>query len=363
MKILILTTHMNHGGIAYQIINLAQGLLNMGQEVTIASSGGKLDGLLREKGINTLHIPINTKSELSPRILISLVKLLNNFKSQDIDIVHANTRVTQVLAYLYSSLRKTKYISTAHGFYRPHFTRRLFKLWGHRTIAVSSEVKKHLVEDFKIPASCVDVVYNGIDIPSYGLSYKAREKIRGDFGLKTGKVIGTIARFSEEKGQEYLVRAFDILIKEDPSLKLFMVGEGRRLPAVRRLIYELGLQKYVVIQPAMASGQILPAMDVFCLPSLKEGLGLAILEAQAAGVPVVASMVGGIKEIIEDGETGFLVSPGDYVALSGRIKELLESKELIESFTKKALLRLKQNFSVKKMAEQTLRTYKTILDK
>ncbi len=138
MNILILSTHLNPGGISRYILNLAKGLTQRAHRVWCASSCGtwlnKLDTHYR-------YIPMRTKSILSPKIFFSLLLIIPFIKKNKIEVVHANTRVSQCLAHLIYRFLGIPYVSTFHGFYQPSFFRRALKLAGIKTIAVSQAVQ------------------------------------------------------------------------------------------------------------------------------------------------------------------------------------------------------------------------------
>ena len=143
MNVLLLCTHLNPGGLSRYIVNLSSGLKKEGCNVFVANSGGSWQEKLEKSNVSFVRIPINTKFILSLKVFRSFFKLIPVVKSQKIDILHANTRVTQVLAFFLSALCRIPYISTFHGFYRVHLVRKLFKFEGRQTISVSNAVKNH----------------------------------------------------------------------------------------------------------------------------------------------------------------------------------------------------------------------------
>ena len=194
MNILILTTHLNIGGIPRYAINLAKALADRGDNVFVASSGGKWQDELDERNITHLRIPIKTKSILSPKIVKSFSYLCDYLDNNRIDIIHANTRVTQALAYLLYKARRIPYVSTFHGCYRPHIFRRLFKFQGLASIAVSGFVKNHLIRRLGIGQKDIRVVYNGMDIVEHLNDQKFSEVESIKKTIAGSPLIGTISR-------------------------------------------------------------------------------------------------------------------------------------------------------------------------
>jgi len=362
MKILMLTTHFNYGGISRYILNLSRGLSARGNSVTVASSGGDALKALEESGVRHLHIPIRTKFELSLRIVMCLFKLIPFIKREKIDIIHSHTRVTQILGSILGNLTKVVYVSTCHGFFKKRIVRKIFPCWGKRVIAISDAVKEHLVRDFGIKPHRVKMVYNGVDsLRLSEMNQQDTDRLRDKFGLKKGPVVGIVARLSEVKGHRFLIEAMQKVIEEFPGAELFIVGEGRLKEALRRLVTSLGMEKSVVFYPSVPDTyEVLSVMDVFAMPSLQEGLGLALMEAMAAGLPIVASDIGGIPALIKDGYNGLLVKPGDSGALAEAILSLLRDKHRASLTGKVARDFITKNFSLEKMAEETERVYREV---
>ena len=171
MNILLLCTHLNPGGLSRYVINLSKGLVSQGDNVYVVASGGEWQEELESTGVVYLEASINTKSIVSVKILRSFFKILPLIKKYNIEVLHANTRVTQVLASMLSSSCKIPYISTFHGFYKAHFMRRLFVFEGKYSIAVSGAVKEHISNDFKIKKRNILVVHSGVPIDDfYGIN-------------------------------------------------------------------------------------------------------------------------------------------------------------------------------------------------
>jgi len=359
MNILYLTNHLNIGGISSYVLNLATGIKKRGHNVYIASSAGQLLTKFIAQGIVYIPIPIKTKSEASYKILISKFKLLKYIKEKNIEIIHANTRVTQVLSFLIQRTCGKPYISTCHGFFKKRFFRKIFPCWGNKVIAISESVKEHLLRDFKVKEEDIRVIHNGIDVDKFRVqSSEPRVDLKKKLGLCEGPVIGIIARLSEEKGHTYLIKAMQEVITRIPQAQLLIVGEGRMREELVNLTKTVGLEKSIFFIPSvMDTQEVLSGMDLFVLPSLKEGLGLALMEAMACGLAVVGSDVGGIKSLIQNRYNGLLVRPADSRELSYAILELLQSPDEAKSLGSNARIFINQNFSAGKMVLETEKVY------
>ena len=194
------------------------------------------------------------------------------------------------------------------------------------------------------------VVPLGIDLERFGAAEPALEK--------AGPLVGNVARLAEQKGQRYLLEAAARVVERRPDVRFVLVGEGELRPALESRARELGLGDRVLFTGAREDvPELLASLDVFAFPSLFEGLCVAVIEAQAAGVPVVATPVGGIRETVEDGKTGLLVPPRDAQALAGAILRLLEQPGEGKRLAAEAKRRVHARFSEQRMIDETLSLY------
>lgn len=359
MNILYLTNHLNIGGITSYVLTLAGGFKERGHNIYIASSGGEVVVKFIEEGITYVPIPIRTKSEVSLKILVSMFKLLPILKEKNIDIIHSHSRTTQVLGHLLSKNTGIAHISTCHGFFKTRFFRKAFPCWGNKVIAISESVKEHLIKDFKVDAKNIVVIYNGIDVSRFrvqGSGYRVQRK--KDLGLGSGPVVGIVARLSDVKGHIYLIQAMKIVLEKIPDAQLLIVGDGRMKEALSEQTKDLGIERSIFFMPSVSDTQdVLSAMDLFVMPSLKEGLGLALMEAMAQGLAAIGSDVGGIKSLIKDSFNGILVKPADSNAIACGIVDLLQNPQKREDLGKQAQIFINQNFSLSKMVLETEEVY------
>lgn len=361
MKVLLLTTHLDFGGIGIYCISLAKALKERGHDVRIASRGGALLRELENYGIPHIQINIRTKSELSPLLWKSRFMFERVFKQWRPDIIHAQTRVTQVLAWMIFKKTGIFYISTCHGFFRPHLGRRLFGFWGEKVIAISDAVREHLVNDLKVKKDKVVLINNGIDIKKFDTPVSDKEKTayRLRIGIKPGPVVGIVARLSPVKGHRFLLSAANELLKQYPNLQLLIIGDGPSEKEIVELVMKLGLGNSVFIEESTIDTRLsLSVMDVFVLPSVQEGLGLSLLEAMAAGVPVIGSNVGGVYSLIKDGYTGLLVPPQDPAVLAAALNRLLSDKKNAMEMAARAKDFVREKFSLNEMAQSVEAVYK-----
>ncbi|MDO8661941.1 MAG: glycosyltransferase family 4 protein [Candidatus Omnitrophota bacterium] len=363
MNILFITNHLNTGGITSYVFTLASGLRKRGHNLYIASSGGERALKFKEAGIDYISIPMRTKKEISLKIIFSLIKLSSIIRKNKIDIVHSHSRTTQVLGCLLGKITKARHIFTCHGFFKRRLLRRTFPCWGEKVIAISEQVREHLVKDFKLDEKKIVVIHNGIDVDRFRRQKtEDRRQNRISLGLGDGPVIGIIARLSDVKGHEYLIEAMKPVLEKYPVAQLLIIGTGKTKEGLIRLAASLGISSNVFFVPqTQDTAAALAAMDIFVMPSLQEGLGLALMEAMASGRAVVASGVGGIKTLIQDGRDGLLVEPADSQELARAILTLLDDPVKRTALAKEAQAFIQQNFSQEKMVLETEEEYSRCL--
>lgn len=365
MRILQLTTHLNIGGIGTYITNLAKVLKDRGHVVFVASAGGDLENRIAGYDIPHFKLDIKTKSELDPKIFKSFLALKKIVKDENIALIHAHTRVAAVTAALVSFAAGIPYVTTCHGFFRRRLGRLLCGCWGSRVIAISEAVKQHLKDDFGIPENRIALIYTGIDTARFlkELSGEEKAEVRRKFALENAApVIGTIGRFSPVKGQEILLRASGSILKGFPTARILVIGGGPDEKRLRGLVFELGIEKNVVLAKSVDdTKETLSIMDVFVMPSIKEGLGLSLIEAMACGTPCVASRIGGIENVIEDGKTGLFFMPGNAEGLAAAVKRILGDKLLRGILSNNGREKASKYFDIEKMTTKVEMLYKEVI--
>jgi len=362
LNVLFLTTHFNTGGITSYILTLGEALVKSGHQVWVASSGGNCVSRLESAGIRHVPINIRTKSEVHPKVVLSFWPLDRLIRKEGINIIHAQTRVTQVLGVWLSRSTGVKMVTTCHGFFRPRWFRKTFPCWGAAVIAISKPVAHHLSVDFGVAQNKIHLIANGIDLNRFVMTNEQmRREARQKTGMGTTPLIGIIARLSDVKGIDILIKAMPLILKEVPSANLLIAGQGPQEAYLKKITQDLSLTSHVHFKSTTnQTHDLLCAFDVFVMPSLMEGLGLSVIEAQACGIPVVASRVGGLVDLIEDQRSGFLVPINDPAALANRIIEVFRNPHQAKMMADQARLNVEQHFSVERMLKQTLEVYSVI---
>ncbi len=364
MTVLLLSTHLDGGGITAYLRTLCRGLRREGDRTIVATAGGRLETEFLDAGVEIRRSPFRTKSELDLRLHRALPALARWIRNEGVDVMHAQTRVTQVAGRRLQRMTGVPLVTTCHGFFRPRWGRRLFPCWGDRVIAVSRPVAAHLREDFRVPQERIRVVPNGVDIEDFrpeGLP--DRLELRRRFGIPSGaRVLVIVGRVCGVKGHEVLLDAMPGVLRVCPEALLIVAGEGRDLAALRGRCALPPLKDVVRFLPKIErTAEILAACDLFVMPSLQEGLGIAALEAQASGLPVVASRVGGLPDAVDEGRTGLLVPPGDAAALAEAVVALLSDPDRAAAMGAAGREWVGRRFSSDRMAAETRAVYEEVL--
>ena len=364
MNILFLTTHLNAGGITSYLFTLAGGLVHRGHRVHVISGGGDRHDDFRSAGAQVTALKIRTKSELDPRIYCALKPMECYIAQYGIDCIHSQTRITQVMGTLLKKRTGCPHISTCHGFFKRRLSRRLFPCWGEKVIAISSAVKRHLMDDFGVTPDKIILIESGVDLNDFApVSQVTRIQQRKKYGLVDEPVIGMIARLSEVKGQDILIRSMPQVMTRVPRAKLLLVGEGKTQETLRGMVKRMNLTGHVRFIPLVnKTMEMLQLCDIFVMPSRQEGLGLSIMEAQAFGLPVVASRVGGIPSLIEHGQTGLLVEPENPRALADAIIELCNNPQRSRDIGTAARQFIQKHHSANRMVDETEALYRSVMD-
>jgi glycosyltransferase involved in cell wall biosynthesis len=182
------------------------------------------------------------------------------------------------------------------------------------------------------------------------------ERFRNGRATLDGRIVGNVARLAEQKGQRDLIAAAPHVLERNPDVRFIVAGDGELRGELERLAQPLG-DRFTLLGARDDVPDLLASFDVFAFPSRFEGLCLAVIEAQAAGVPVVATPVGGIRENVVDGETGWLVPPRDVDALAERITWCLDHADEARGVAAEAKRRVVERFSVDRMVADTLALY------
>ncbi len=220
-------------------------------------------------------------------------------------------------------------------------------------IAVSRAIHERAANVAGIPQSRIRVIHNGLDLAR--MPRPAFLESERPAAWRT-PVVGTLGHLSEKKGQRVFLQAVKLLVEQGLDAEFVILGDGPDRSALRVLADELHVTRRVTFTPQTVSGQ-LNQLDILVEPSLQEGLGLSVMQAMATGVPVVATGVGGLYDLIEDGVTGVMVPASDPAALAGAIRRLLGSHAERLELAKQARATIEREFSADLAAERHVEYY------
>ena len=320
---------------------------------------------VRAQGVKVIALPTMVRS-IRPlkdfRALLSLVWLILKVKP---DIVHTHSSKAGILGRLAAKIAGVPYIiHTPHGhvFYG-HFgvfaskvflwIERIFSKFTDRMVALTDGEKRDYVKLSVCPPEKLFKIHSGVDLKQFiQLNGNSVEKKRS-LGLgHNGTVIGFVGWLLPIKGPEYLLKAMAHIWPDHPTASLVIVGKGALDVDLRAQALRMnanGRVKFLGWREDIH--EIMPVFDLLVLPSLNEGMGRVLVEAMAAGKPVVASEVGGIPDLVKHGETGYLVRPADEKALANGIKKILNDSERAKQMGQRGKEYCRQ-FSLEAMIEK-----------
>lgn len=357
LKVLCVITSMGTGGaerqMALMLSNLQKDVFNL--NLCLFNKTGEL--------LNTIpgHIKIHNLGKKSRWSIGNLVlKLSRLIRVEKPDIVYSREQYANSIASLAIKLsgnRRVKQIANEEAILSQLRSQsRVGLLWTiwirnrYKTIdyivAPCEASRQDLISCFGVPESKVPVIYNSIDVEALK-NFQVIDVSNAAIPYGKAKII-SVGSLTSIKGHRFLLRALKEVLKSYPNCRLEILGEGSERTSLTEYAKELGIESHVHMPGIRAPYASVAEADVFVLPSLTEGVPVALLEAMALRVPVIASNVGGVPEMIEDGRNGFLVRPGDWQEIADRIVDLLNDRNKREIFVASSLNVIAEKFDVKK---------------
>jgi glycosyltransferase involved in cell wall biosynthesis len=294
----------------------------------------------------------------------SLADLL---RKEQVAAIHAHEFTANTYGTMLGKLVNVPVVATVHGknYYWEQAKRRVaYRCVGRMStmVAVSDDLRQFLVQRVGIVRKRVRVIYNGVDV-SAPSDLVQRTRVRSELELGQWEtIIGAVGSLYSVKGHVYLIHALPSILKEYPKTLLLIVGRGELENELKAEVVKLNLQDHVrFLGFRNDTHTLLSLMDIFVMPSLSEGLSMAILEAMAAGLPIVATNVGGNPEIVLDGETGFLVPPENSHILAARVVDLLQDRRRARDFGDSGKRRVAERFSLSMMVDAYQNCYESAI--
>ena len=337
-------------------------------EVAILRGEGELVPTFRQADI-PVHL-LRARSRFDPLALRRLISLLRNGRY---DIVHSHLFRADIytgLAVAQLGEQRPLLVSTRHNddrFFLNPFIGILHYMMSSRQdliIAISDHIARFTVSRGVRHPERVRRVYHGLEPPVTLALEREGQRIRQELGLAAEDfVVGNVGRLALQKGQRHLIAAMPALLQRVPRAYAVIAGSGDLEEYLRDLAAEVGVAERVRVLGARKDvPALMHAVDVFAMPSIWEGFGLVLLEAMAAGRPIVASRVATIPEVVLDGETGVLVPPGDPLALAEALARLGNEPEVAAQLGEAGRERLRRHFSIDKMVGDTELLYRELLE-
>jgi len=369
VRVLHLVATLLPGGSEFSVLRLAAAPDTTRYLVRVAWLRGEplLADEFRAAGIEVVRFGMRGKFDPG-----CLLRLRRYIARERIDIVHTHMDLADFYGALAGRLGGARAVVATKHAPDEFRTRRTWKRYpflllerlayemDDAVIVVSEGLRTFLEKVERLPRRKMVVIGHGIEATSYPAT---RAEARRALGLPAhGPLIGAVGRLSPEKGQVVLLRALPAILAAFPRAACVVAGEGPARAQLEAETRRLGIGDRVVLLGFRRDvPRVLAALDLFVQPSIYEGFGLSLLEAMAAGLPVVASRVGGIPEVVEDGRTGLLVPSQDPAALAAAIVRLLGDAEGAQRLGESAANHARERYSLSRVAERVDDLYRNIL--
>jgi len=288
-------------------------------------------------------------------------------RRERIGLVHAHLYHANFYGRLAAFREGIPIVVSVHNTYvRPKIRRSIANWWlARRTpviVAGSEAIRNDIVRYDRVAPEKIRVIPYGVDVERFDIPL-SREGAREKLGLPRERfIVGTVGRLEEQKGQKHLLEAVGILRGGGRDVTLLLVGGGREEERLRAQAAQEGIGDAVLFLGTRRDlPELFRAMDVFALPSLWEGLPIALLSAMAAGLPVIVTPVGGVPEVVKDGENGFIVPVGDSGALAAAIRKVCEDPAGAGTLGRAAAATVRDGYSHRTTARRIMDVYEQVL--
>jgi glycosyltransferase involved in cell wall biosynthesis len=384
IRVLRVIARMNVGGPSLHVSYLTRELDERGYQTTLVAGRvgeeeGSMSYIAEELGVEPLYVPELQRAISPAPDLGAVLRLRTLIRELRPHIIHTHTAkagaVGRAAALVAGRDRPKVVVHTFHGhvlrgYFDPavaamfrQLERRLARVTDV-LVAVSPQVRDDLVRLGVAPAGRIAVVRLGLDLEQRTAAPPdARRVFRDRLGIGEDRfVIGWLGRMTEIKRTDDLIRAFARLRSRGADADLLLVGDGPLRPALTDLAASLGvLDRTHFVGYQADVGEIYAAVDTFSLTSANEGTPATIIEAQAAGLPVVSTDVGGVADIVQDGVTGLLTAPGDVEGVTDALARLAEDGQLRTSMGEAGRTRVSTRYAIPRLVDDIDRLYRTFL--
>lgn len=367
MRIVHTNFHRGWGGQSNRILLVCKGLRQRGHEVTIAAPAqSPLAEKAAQAGINVVG-DVAFRRGFHPLSFFHDVYVLRRCHlATPFDIVHLHgSQDSWVCALAFREMKDgISIVRTKHNIFpiRDHAMNRwLYGKCIDHVVCISSDIYRYCTSKSYFSPQRLSIIHSAVRRDMVEANQEA-EDLRGEWQIGQKFCVGTIGRLREEKGHRYLLKAIPQIVTSQPDIVFVIVGDGSLQGELQALARQLGVAqnvKFVGFRNDIP--RVLKTCDLFVLPSVSEGLGTAVLEAAVAGIPIIATRVGGIPDIIQDGEHGLLVQPRSPEGLSQRILELYHDRARGRELARRGREFVLKNFSEKHLVDKTLALYQRLV--
>ncbi len=359
MKVLHVETGKHLYGGPLQVYYLMRGLAECDQQnILVCSNHSAIAELAKEVASNVHSVPMSGDLDLE-----FLFRLRRIIRAERPDIIHLHSRRgTEIIGAIASRLEKRPVIlSRRVDNPEPRWLVKLKYRLYHKVITISEGIKKVLLKE-GVAIDKLVCVPSAVDTQTYN-AHRDREWFQQHFNIKPEQpVIGVIAQLILRKGHRYLLQSIPQILSRYPDTQFLFFGQGPLTKQIQKEIIAQQLQNNVHLMGFREDiEKIMPNLDIVAHPAEMEGLGVSLLQAAACSIPIVASAVGGIPEIVKNNVNGILVPPKNQLALSDSILSLLENPERARTMGEAGRNIVEQKFSIEAMVQGNLAVYQSLI--
>jgi glycosyltransferase involved in cell wall biosynthesis len=348
------------GGQEVRTFRESVGLMKLGVRIVILCQPGSVLGEKAEAAGITVKNCLMKKSY----DVFAVKRIMKLIQDDHIDVINTHSGRDTLLAGIAGRLsgRKPAVVRTRH-LALPITSTFTYKHLAHKIVTVSAYVRNYLISE-GIPSSNISAVHTCVDLESFNPD-RANDILHKELELGADTpIVGVVSILRRKKGHHILMESIPDILKEVPEAVFVLAGNGPQEENITNRLKELGLSdKVYMLGLRNDVPDILKSIDVFVLPTLQEALGTSFIEAMAMGKPVIGSDVGGVGELIKDGENGYLVKPDDPSDLAGAIIKVLTSDDRGKTMGAKGRKIAEQDFSVDRMCEEMYNLYVSLLQR
>lgn len=368
IRVLHIMSTVTGGGVERRRLSLAKAFKETGFQMKLVGTfkNGNIAEQIEENGVEIIEIgefngPFHWEKHKK------IQKIIDDFKPH---IIHGAVYEGVTMAAINGFIKKVPIIlleetsDPQNRSSKANLLLKLFSLVADKFIAIAPNVADYLTNIAKVSSEKVITINNGVEIPRH-VSDSEVQNLKDQYAIKDSDfVIGTVGRlFNDHKKITDIIEAI-ALLKDLDHIKLMIVGDGKDEELIRQKVIDLELQNKVIFAGyQFDTAPFYKIMNVFCIASQREGFGLVAAEAMLHQLPVIATRVGGLQNVVADGKTGILIQPNQPQKIADSIIELHESKELVQRFAKNGYQRAMENYTEERYVKDVRTLYSDLLSK